>query len=88
MVQAETVFANMSVVGDCIVTSLVYPASLFLSKSFYTSGKQTRKGTQEIWFPLNSPECCPRTLRRKENKARLVVAISVKCRFLGKGKPL
>lgn len=78
----------MSVVGDCLVTSLIYPASLFLSKSLYTGGKQTRKRTQEIWFPLNSPECCPGTLRGKESKARLVVVICVKCRFLGKGKPL
>lgn len=59
---------------------------LFLSKSFYAGGRQIREGTQGDGFHLTLRRL-PRNTERKENKARIVIVVSVKCRFLVKGKP-
>lgn len=67
--------------------SLIYSASLLLSKSLHTGRTLTREGTRRHGVHLTLTRL-PRMLRGKAKKTRVVIVLSVKCRFLVKGKPL
>lgn len=70
--------------GDCMVTSLIYSASLFLSKSLW----EADQGTQEDGFYLTLSEGCPITLKRKGELSQNSDSCKVKYKFSVKGKPL
>lgn len=49
-----------------------------MSKSFYAGGRQIREGTQGDGFHLTLRRLSW-NMERKENKARTVIVVSVKC---------